>query len=110
MPTSRPTVPPPALAPRKLAGPPLTPERIRALEREALALAKRHPVATASAALGAGVLIGVAAQRALRHTPTVGEVVLDSLAKRASKVSRQLRSAASAGLKVAKTRARQAVK
>ncbi len=110
MPSNRPTAPSAALTPRKLAGPPLTSDRIKALEKEAAALAKRHPVATAGAALGAGVLLGVAAQRALRHKPTVSEVLLESISKRASGASKRLTKVASAGFKVAKSRARRAMK
>ncbi len=48
-------------------------------------MVKGHPMASAGALLGAGVLVGVAAQRALGHKPTVGEVVMGALRSNAAK-------------------------
>ncbi len=42
-------------------------------------LVKGHPLASAGAMLGTGVVVGVVAQRVLRHRPTVRETVLGAL-------------------------------
>lgn len=76
----------------------------------ASALAKKHPGVTAGALVGAGVLVGVVAQRALHHEPTVGEVVMGALKRSASKVSKRLATTASAGLSAGKASARRALR
>lgn len=76
----------------------------------ASALAKKHPAVTAGALVGAGVLVGVAATRALQHEPTVGEVVMSALKRSASKVSKRLATTASAGLSAGKASARRALR
>ncbi len=76
----------------------------------ASALAKKHPAVTAGALVGAGVLVGVAAQRAFHHEPTVGEVVMSALKRSASKVSKRLATTASAGMSAGRARARRALR
>jgi hypothetical protein len=78
--------------------------------RSAGALAKKYPGATAGALVGAGVLVGVAATRALHHEPTVGDVVMSALKRNAAKVSKRLSSSAAAGLTAGKARARRALR
>ncbi|MDP3236084.1 MAG: hypothetical protein Q8N26_25070 [Myxococcales bacterium] len=78
--------------------------------RSAGALAKKYPGATAGALVGAGVLVGVAATRALHHEPTVGEVVMSALKRNAAKVSKRLATTASAGMSAGRARARRALR
>lgn len=52
-------------------------------------LAKQHPLITAGVLVGTGVVVGVAAQRALHHKPTLGEVVMDTLSSSASRASKR---------------------
>lgn len=76
----------------------------------ASALAKKHPAVAAGALVGAGLLVGVAAQRAFHHEPTVGEVVMSAIRRSASKVSKRLATTASATLSAGKTSARRALR
>jgi ElaB/YqjD/DUF883 family membrane-anchored ribosome-binding protein len=84
--------------------------RLKTVAHAAEALVKRHPVATAGVLLGAGAAIGAVAEAAFRHQPTVGEVVLDALKTSASRVSKQVSSAASKGLSAGKAKARRALR
>jgi hypothetical protein len=77
------------------------------------ALVKKHPAVTAvtaGALVGAGVLVGVVAQRAFHHEPTVGEAVMGALKRSASKVSKRLSSTAAAGLSAGKATAKRALR
>lgn len=76
----------------------------------ATALAKKHPAVTAGALVGAGVLVGVVAQRALHHDPTVGEAVMSAIKRSASKVSKRLATTAAATLSAGKSSARRALR
>jgi hypothetical protein len=73
-------------------------------------LARKHPAAAAGLLLGAGGLVGAAAQRAFRHEPTVGEVVLKALKRTGARLSNGVASAAATGMSAGKTRARRALR
>ncbi len=74
------------------------------------ALAKKHQLATAGVLVATGVLMGVAAQRALRHKPTVGETVMDALSGGAARASRRAGVTAQRGFDRISARARQIMK
>jgi len=64
----------------------------------------KHPLAIGGTILGAGILVGIAAHRALAHQPTVGEVVKRVVKNQAIKISKKLvRSATSSVDKAAKS-------
>lgn len=76
----------------------------------ASALVKKHPAVTAGALVGAGVLVGVVAQRAFHHEPSVGEAVMGAIKRGASKVSKRLSTTAAAGLSAGKATAKRALR
>jgi hypothetical protein len=81
--------------------------------KKAAALVKKHPAVTAvtaGALVGAGVLVGVVAQRAFHHEPTVGEAVMGAIKRSASKVSKGLSTTAAAGLSAGKATAKRALR
>jgi len=76
----------------------------------ASALARKHPAVAAGALVGAGLLVGVAADRVFRHKPTVREVVMGAIERGAAKVSKRLATTAAAGLSAGKASARRALR
>jgi hypothetical protein len=84
--------------------------RVKRAVGVASGFATKHPAVAAGALLGAGALVGVAAQRALHHEPTLGEVVLRVLKRGASRVSKQVATTASSGLRMGKARAKRALR
>lgn len=84
-------------------------EKAQQVVRAASALVKEHPAATAvtaGALVGAGVLVGVVAQRALHHERTVGEAVMSAIKRSAAKVSKQVSTAAAQRVSAGKAGAR----
>lgn len=73
-------------------------------------LAKKHPAVTAGLLLGAGGLVGVAAERALHRDPTVREAVVKAIKRGAASASKRVASAAANGLSASKTGLRRALR
>jgi ElaB/YqjD/DUF883 family membrane-anchored ribosome-binding protein len=69
-------------------------------------LAKQHPLVAAGVLVGTGVAVGVAAQRALHHKPTLGEVVMNTLSSSASRASKRADATAQRALERMTERAR----
>lgn len=65
-------------------------------------LAKKYPAAAAGALVGAGVLVGVVATKALHHEPTVGELVMGAIKRGTSRASKQISKTAAAGVRAGK--------
>lgn len=84
--------------------------RLRSVASTVGALAKQHPAVTAGVLMGAGVVVGVAAQRALHREPTVGEAMMGALKRGTSKVSKRLATTVSAGLSAGRASARRALR
>ena len=78
--------------------------------KRAQKVVKDHPLASVGTLIGAGVLVGVAANRAMRHSPSVGEVVADALSLRANKASKSLANSARKSIKKATSSVRRALK
>lgn len=73
-------------------------------------LAKEHPAVAAGLLLGAGGLMGLAAERALHRDPTVGEAMVKALKQGAATASKRVASAAARGLSASKTGLRRALR
>ncbi len=83
--------------------------RVTRAVKSTKAVIKKHPIASVGTLIGAGVLVGVAAQ-AMRHTPTMGEQMAEALSLGASKATKSLASSARDGIKKAGSSVRRALK
>jgi ADP-ribosylglycohydrolase len=62
--------------------------------RSGTAFTKRHPLATVGTVAGVALVAGALADRALRHEPTLGEVLKKTVARQASRLSKAAASKA----------------
>jgi hypothetical protein len=76
-----------------------TATRLKRATKATGAVVSAHPLASAGLFVGAGVLVGIAANAALRHKPTVAEVVADALRSGAADAAHQVSAAANRGLR-----------
>ena len=111
------SAPPKALATRPTPpiargeqGPDTAAREVRRAAQSTARLAKDHPAVAIGALVGVGMLVGAAAQHALRKPPSLGDVLLKTLSTRVGKAGKVVSRAAEQGLKSAAQKLRKSVR